>query len=679
VRTLLQAQNLAKSIWQELLPTQDRLAGSLRTASAVCIASFILLAGQTPAIPPGIFFIYILSYDSVYLTISNCFYQLIAQATGIAAVVLLVAVSRNDPFVRFVGLPVIIFICAYFCRASTRPQYFTLAGILATITVGNWELHRPAETLLHLSMWPLSTGAVAIGCKVAIQYIFTRRDPYHSLQKEMDARLQAAENLFRAFAENRPDEDIRTAASVVESYAISGQGTMHSLLEEVQNHPRRDYPFRVAPASVASIARMLDLSASYAHAVNNRPGSQDVVQCSRIASALKSLHDGNPENARATLLRSTDANRLSVIESVLSNIATTSTSDFTIALPASRPQPWLRSDAWTNPDYATYAAKVSTCTAICYLAYNALDWRGISTAALTVVITALSTSGASNQKILFRVIGSVIGGVVLGLGCTVFVWPYADTALPFFLSLFLVAFLAAWVAKSPHIGYVGLQIAFSFFLIAFEGFSAPTQLEPARDRIVGVLLALVVMWLIFHQFHPERAIDKMRHGLARLLGVEAGLFERARTKNSAEIVAFRPQAVELIESIRSLAEVVSYEIDGRQEHDLQVRETIQDAASSSTSLLLLGITSLLHSPQAPDENDRVYSELEAVGAKLRQLSRMLERASVAGEDANLLDRGDPISSQHELWRICERLESECIAIAEPGRQDTSRAVPSFAG
>src|SRR5271169_1470601 len=88
----------------------------------------------------------------------------------------------------------------------------------------------------------------------------------------------------------------------------------------------------------------------------------------------------------------------------------------------------------------------------------------------------------------------------------------------------VVAFISAWWAGGRRFNYVGLQIAFSFYLVAFEGFSAPTELAPARDRLIGILVALGVMWFVFDQIWPVRTVTAMRRSLASMLHNEAELF-----------------------------------------------------------------------------------------------------------------------------------------------------------
>lgn len=47
--------------------------------------------------------------------------------------------------------------------------------------------------------------------------------------------------------------------------------------------------------------------------------------------------------------------------------------------------------------------------------------------------------------------------------------------------------------------YFGLQIAVAFYLVNLQEFAFQTSLSVARDRVVGILLGLLVMWLVFDQ------------------------------------------------------------------------------------------------------------------------------------------------------------------------------------
>src|ERR1700755_470849 len=124
--------------------------------------------------------------------------------------------------------------------------------------------------------------------------------------------------------------------------------------------------------------------------------------------------------------------------------------------------------------------------------------------------------------------------------------------------------LAAWSAAGRQFSYVGLQIAFSFYLVAFEGFSAPTELAPARDRLIGILLALVVMAFVFDLLWPVRTVTAMRSSLASILHSEANFLTLTLVVTRSdellkEANALRDQVGKTVASMRTLNDTVEYE------------------------------------------------------------------------------------------------------------------------
>jgi multidrug resistance protein MdtO len=188
-----------------------------------------------------------------------------------------------------------------------------------------------------------------------------------------------------------------------------------------------------------------------------------------------------------------------------------------------------------------------------------------------------------------------------------------------------------------------LQIVFSFYLVAFEGFSAPTQMTPARDRVIGILLALVVMWMIFHQLRPERTVDKMRHGLAQLLAIEAETLSLHNEK-SDRVFKLREQADEIVGNVRALAEAIPYELDQHVERDLEISERIQDALVSAGSLFLFIVTAWPQesgSLSQPTLSKTVHAQLEQ---GLRNLSGVLEGKTGDSESREIPALLSPIES-----------------------------------
>jgi multidrug resistance protein MdtO len=146
----------------------------------------------------------------------------------------------------------------------------------------------------------------------------------------------------------------------------------------------------------------------------------------------------------------------------------------------------------------------------------------------------------------------------------VFVFPYIDSITSLVAIVAGVAFISAWIAAGRTFSYVGTQIAFSFYIVAFEGFSAPTQLDPSRDRLIGILVALVLIWFVFDQLWLVRTVTAMRHSLASMLRQHAALLRLPEeTEDPADRLrtadALRSNVAKTVAGLRTMDDTVLYE------------------------------------------------------------------------------------------------------------------------
>ena len=274
-----------------------------------------------------------------------------------------------------------------------------------------------------------------------------------------------------------------------------------------------------------------------------------------------------------------------------------------VALPSSK-VPLLVPGAFRQPQTIAFALKLSLCATLCYIIYQSVAWPGISTAVTTVLITGLSTSGATKQRLIFRLVGSVIGGLILALGATVFLFPHMDSITSLVLLTAGVALLSGWVAGGRNFNYVGLQIAFSYYLVVFVGFSAPTELAPARDRLIGILLALVIMAFVFDQLWPVRTVTAMRTALAVILRGVARFLRlpqtaRSRTELLRQADGIRDQMGKTVASIRTMNDTIEYEFGVDRRQHAHAGETILRAALTSVAFFWNQFA-VLHSEQDHD-------------------------------------------------------------------------------
>src|SRR5262249_23609219 len=129
-------------------------------------------------------------------------------------------------------------------------------------------------------------------------------------------------------------------------------------------------------------------------------------------------------------------------------------------------------DALSNPEHLRFALVGALAASLCYIVYTSVDWPGISTSITTCLLTALSTVGASHQKLALRFAGAVVGGFLFGMGSQVFILPYLDSISGFAILFAIVSGVASWImTSSPRLSYFGLQLALAFYLINLQEFT----------------------------------------------------------------------------------------------------------------------------------------------------------------------------------------------------------------
>lgn len=156
-------------------------------------------------------------------------------------------------------------------------------------------------------------------------------------------------------------------------------------------------------------------------------------------------------------------------------------------------------DAFSNPAYVKFALKGCLAASICYVFWSGIAWPGLGVCTVTCVIAApVANLGSSRRRLTTRLAGLFTGGVICGIGSQIFVLPAIDSIVGFTLAFAAISAIAAWfVTSSPQLNYFGRQMALAYYLTIFQGFAVNTSLVMSRDRLMGILLGLLVMWLVF--------------------------------------------------------------------------------------------------------------------------------------------------------------------------------------
>jgi multidrug resistance protein MdtO len=197
-------------------------------------------------------------------------------------------------------------------------------------------------------------------------------------------------------------------------------------------------------------------------------------------------------------------------------------------------------DAFTNPDYIRYALKTTAAAMFCYFLYSLLDWPGIHTCFLTCYIVSLGTTAETVEKLTLRILGCLVGAAA-GYGTMIFLIPYLTSITALMIVVFVGALAAGYVsAGSERISYAGFQIAFAFFLCVIQGPSPAFDLSTARDRVIGILIGNVVVYLLFTNLWPVSVSKRIDPAIAALLRRLAAL--TIADKNARGVLAAQAQS-----------------------------------------------------------------------------------------------------------------------------------------
>jgi multidrug resistance protein MdtO len=219
-------------------------------------------------------------------------------------------------------------------------------------------------------------------------------------------------------------------------------------------------------------------------------------------------------------------------------------------------------------------------------------------------LTALSTIGASRQKQSLRFGGALVGGLVIGMGAQVFILPYMDSIGAFTVLFAAVMVVAAWFAtSSPRLSYFGVQIAVAFCLINLQEFKIQTSLAVARDRVVGILLGLLMMWLAFDRVWSSPAGVEMKRSFISALRMLAQ-FAREPVSSDIGVATERSYALREIinaqfDKVRSLADGVLLEFGSSRQQNIRFRDHIRQWQPQLRTLFVMRIASWEYRLQLP--------------------------------------------------------------------------------
>jgi len=562
--------SFAGMFWDSLKPFPGRGRITLRLAVACTLIVLVTYTFRMPFQDLMPFFVLFITKEEKVTTAVTALLVLLAATLAIAVAILIYKATGNRAEFRIPGIALEIFIGMFLFRVLSIGAVGWVLGFIVAATQSLVYLFPSPEETVHQFLWLWVAVAFSVSVAWLANLLLFPISPTLLLQREFVTGWQAVSAATEQLATSRPLASAQLLRPLVKSGPNRSLKLLKLSLIENRDLRARQVQLRRMILSLDKITRLIF---SYARAQSKL--SAPIAVSTRETAVLDGLKEeaqrfqqefeaGAVPSPAATRPAMETAGyialRLLEAENTFQDLAGgDAESESHPQQGAARHKPSLFvADAFSNPRHVQFAIKVTLAGMLGYLFYTASDYYGIHTVFYTPLIIALASTGATIHKGFLRIVGCIIGGA-LGLICSIWVIPRFETLETFLLIVFCVHGLAAWIAAgNDRISYMGLQVALAFDLGFLQGYGPPDNIDPLRDRFIGIVIGICIVTIVFALVWPESAELSARERIAACLRAIARLLRFGQANNRSENRSSQREQLEL-EIAARLSEANSYE------------------------------------------------------------------------------------------------------------------------
>jgi multidrug resistance protein MdtO len=655
---------LEEFLKHELSPYPGRTALVARMVIAATLVMMICMVFRIPYAFQGAIYALVVSRESSQATFKSA--VSILSLTGIGAAYLLASAwfVISVPTLHLLWVIASFFLGFYAISTFENFGASSTFAIMICVGVPLWDRHVSAETNVEDTLWLCLASAIGVVVTVGVEILFSRIKPGEDIVTGVADRLAAVENLLVCFANNCAVD--RPTQANVARLAMVGTSMLRRILQRSAYAP--NYAEQMG-AVIALAGTLVDLAANLRSPTHlsgddrervrllaENVGSVRSVLRAEGTPLLNAFHVTQGNVPHAIPLVAEMEKTVQLMKEVLIG-----SQSFSVLAPqpssGDPPLLFFVRDAFTNVEHIQFAVKGCLTASLCYIIYNGVDWPGISTAVTTCFLTALSTVGSSRQKQVLRISGALVGGFLIGMGSQVFVLTYMDSIAGFTILFILVTAFASWfMTSSPRLSYFGVQVAVAFCLIHLNSFAIEPSLSIARDRVVGILLGLIMMWFVFDRLWGAPAVVEMKKAFISVLRL---LAQFAREPVSADARAAIERSYSLRETInrgfdsmRASADAVVFEFGPSRHQDLALRSKLKELQPQLRLLFLTEIALWKYRARLPgfELPQAIYvAQRDFDGELARTLNALAER--IDGRRSEVKAPGDWLAPLEHAVRV----------------------------
>ena len=512
----------------ELASREGRWAAVARIAIGATITVVIAMIFQIPEPTYMAYIGFLISKDEKSATVITSLGGLAAATLAVLLVLGLELIDTSEPALRLPLMATATFAAMFTARTFALGPISFLAGFVIVLLQSVVDDVRSPEALTHLTLWIWVVIFLPVAVTIIVNLLFG--------QGAMTFIDRSVRKVFTGWETSLANGDYRKSLPEWRAQLLP--------FLEIAQHSTQKGPPRPGRLTAPVIRALLDALVIFEALPEDLPADLREELAGRLrvcrqaieSVAAPATHDspappvGGASNEQSPAVIAARSALSALLDAIVRPAA----------LPDNTkgqkpPRRLFVADAFSNPAHWQFALKTTMAVMISYVVYTLLDWPGMRTAIVTCFFVALSSLGETVHKLLLRLSGAVIGGLIAGL-CIVFVLPHLTDIGQLCLLVFTVSVGAAWVSTSSELlSYAGMQIAFAFFLGILQGYAPATDLTVLRDRVAGILLGNIVITIIFSSFWPQSAGSGVRKALAEALRAIGDVIRGPRNAEEARM------------------------------------------------------------------------------------------------------------------------------------------------
>lgn len=669
-RSLKWVSNLFR---EELAPYPGRDYLVMRMTMAATIVMILNMTFRIPYGAYGAIYALVLSRENPEASLKAVRTLVISYSLAVIDVLIGAVFFSGDPLLRVLWVAATLFLMFFSLSALSNYTAAARFGYLIVITIPLWDLQIPAELKVENTLWAIGAISLATVIAAIMEVFFHKLKPWDDLTVSIAERLEGVKAVLNSYIDGARD---KASEQRIQRLSMLGTSRLRRNLQRSGYSPQ--YAERTG-AVVAYVGRLVDLAANLTELsphIANRDRLRklsETIENTRLDLLNKRIpphiHLTDEENSLDTipLLREMEITVSLIAEAFT---GTQSLSAFALSsAPAEKRKGLFVPDAFSNSDHLHFGIKGGLAAFICYLTYNLIAWPGISTAVTTCLLTALTTIGSSRQKQILRFGGALTGGAI-AMMAQVFILPSLDSIAGFVVLFVAVTIFGAWFATcGPRLSYFGVQVIVAFYLVNLGEFKFQTSLAVARDRVAGIMLGLLVMWLVFDNLWGASAAIEMKRIFSSNIRLLAKL---TRGPVSNDFKAAIEEGYSLRESInvnfdrvRQQGDGVMLEFGPSRERDIAMRAQLLQWQLQLQRIFLARIAMLKYRLRLPgfELPAQVQTiQMEYDGHQAAALEAMADR--LEGKAMRREDSGPSFQSVEQAVQQCCRTEAQANAGAQ---------------